>query len=82
VFRITDIIDMQRQIFSYDFENFLSPTTLIQFKDINFKQSVSMIKDMAKRRIWQPDKFHISKKSDVIDIPANSSGGGSGGGGG
>jgi hypothetical protein len=37
---------------------------------------------MAKRKIWQPDKFHISKKSDVIDIPAGNSGGGGSGGGG
>jgi hypothetical protein len=71
---------MQRAIHSYDFDNFLSPETLSHFRDANFKQSVSLIKDLAKRSIWMPDKFHISKKSDVVDIPANSTGGGNGSG--
>ena len=51
-YRIMEIIDLQKQIYSYDFENFLSPTVLTHFKDINFKQSFSLIKDMAKRKIW------------------------------
>ena len=75
-YRITDILDLQRQIYSYDFDNFLSPEILKNFKDINFKQSVSLIKDMGRRSIWQPDKFNISKKSEVVDIPQGSSGGG------
>jgi hypothetical protein len=27
-----------------------------------------MIKDMTNRKVWQPDKFNISKKSEVLDI--------------
>lgn len=69
-YSITDIVDLQREIFSHDFENFLSPITLKKFKDINFKQSVSMIKDMSRRKVWQPDRFTITKKSDVDSMPA------------
>ena len=39
-----------------------------------------MIKDMSRRKVWQPDKFQINKKSN-IDIPNTSSGGGGQGGG-
>ncbi len=75
MYRISEIIGLQSEIFSYDFENFLSPETLKKFRDINFKQSVTMIKDLSRRKVWQPDKFQINKKSNV-DIPNTSSGGG------
>lgn len=35
--KISDIIGLQSEIFSYDFDNFLSPDTLKKFRDINFK---------------------------------------------
>ena len=30
-----------------------------------------MLKDMAQRKIWKPEKFHISKKSDMADSLMN-----------
>ena len=58
----------------------MSPETLKKFRDINFKQSVSMLSDLKRRKFWKPDKFQISKKS-AVDIPNTSaSEGGAGGG--
>jgi hypothetical protein len=61
-------MQQQKQIFSDDYENFLNPEILAKFREANFKQSVAMIKDLTNRKVWQPDKFHISKKSEVMDI--------------
>lgn len=58
---------MSKEIYSHDFDNFLHPQVLQNFKDSNFLQTLGMMKDVAKRKIWKPDKFIISKKSDVSD---------------
>ena len=69
--RISDIIDTTKEIESHDYDNFLCPQILKSFKDINFRLTVDLMKDVSRRKIWQPDKFHISKKSDVADSIMN-----------
>jgi len=44
---------------------------LKNFKEDNYKQTIALLKDMSRRKIWQPDRFHISKKSDVADSLMN-----------
>ncbi|CDW77892.1 glutathione peroxidase [Stylonychia lemnae] len=61
--KIQDILELKKEIESYDFSNFLSPKVLKNFKEDNYKQTISLLKDMSRRKIWQPDRFHISKKT-------------------
>lgn len=46
------MIEQQKEIKCNDYDNFLSPTVLKHFKDVNFKFSISLIKDLEKRKIW------------------------------
>jgi len=52
----------------------MSPEVLRKFKETNYNQSSKLIKDMGRRKIWQPDRFHISKKSDFTDVPLGAPG--------
>eukprot|EP00347_Sterkiella_histriomuscorum_P021915 403332329 len=69
--KIQNILDTQKDVFEHDYSNFLAPNILKNFKEDNYNQTLSLMKDMSKRKIWQPDKFHISKKSDVADTIMN-----------
>lgn len=64
-------MELKKEIETYDFSNFLDPKILKNFKEDNYKSTISLLKEMSKRKIWQPDKFHISKKSDVADSLMN-----------
>ena len=47
---------------------------LHKFKETNYNQSFKLIKDLGRRKIWQPDRFHVSKKSDFTDVPLGAAG--------
>jgi len=66
-------MNLQREIQSYEYDTFMSPDILKKFKEANYAQSFKLIKDLGRRKIWQPDHFHISKKSDFTDVPMGAS---------
>ena len=74
ILRINEIMSLQKEISGYEYDNFLSPDVLHKFKETNYKQSFKLIKDLGRRKIWQPDRFHVSKKSDFNDVPLGAAG--------
>lgn len=50
---------------SYDYDNFLSPDTLKDFKKTNQNFTNNLIRDIARRKVWQPDKLIFNKNSEI-----------------